>query len=497
MPHTDLLRDIELLVRSRHGLLVVETTEEERAETLLRHLADRLGLRYFTWSIARGLQRSDRERLVDDTVDLHKALDHIEQAAMAGIFLFRGLKPHLEQPRIAARLAELARWLRQRHGAVAVVAEGLELGEPIGALATTIRLPTPRPEEFASLLTYILRDVGIRMPVKVELTTEDRNSLLRALAGLTLLEAEKVLTKAIIEDGKLSADDIHRVIAAKSAVVEREGVLEYYPVEESETEIADLAGLKGWLAKRRGILLEPERARDYGLPFPKGVLLVGVPGCGKSLCAKAVAMEWQLPLLKLDPGALYNKYIGETEKNFRRAMRTAERLAPVVLWIDEIEKAFSPGGGSEDGGVSMRILGTFLSWLQDRRGDVFVIATANDVTRLPPELLRKGRFDEIFFVDLPDAESRRATFEIHLRRRNQDPTGFDLDRLVQATDGFSGAEIEGVVVSGLYTAFAARAPLGDGILLDEITSTQPLSRTMAEKVQQLRAWGEGRATSAH
>jgi MoxR-like ATPase len=496
MLKTDLLRDLELLVRSRHGLLVLDTVEEERAEALLRYLADRMGLPLFAWSLTRGLRRVERENAIYDTADPVKALEHVEQANLPGIFVFRGLTPYLDQPRVAARLGELADRFRTRDGAVVLLGEA-GLPESLGRVATVLRLPPPLAEEYRSLLQHILRDLGARTPVKVELTSEDRNSLLRALAGLTLLEAEKVLTKAIVEDGKLAADDIRRVIAAKSRIVEREGLLEYYPAEESLDEIAGLARLKSWLARRRGILDEPDRAREYGLDFPKGVLLLGVPGCGKSLSAKAIAMEWRLPLLKLDPAALYNKYIGESERNFRRAMQTAERLAPVILWIDEIEKAFSSGQGLEDGGVSTRILGTFLSWLQDRRGDVFVVATANDVSRLPPELLRKGRFDEIFFIDLPDAPSRRAVLEIHLRRRKQDPGGFDLSGLVEATDGFSGSELEGIVVSGLYSAFAGRVPLSDGLLRAEVAATRPLSVSMGEKIAALRSWKEGRTVSAH
>ncbi|HEV2131942.1 MAG TPA: AAA family ATPase, partial [Longimicrobiaceae bacterium] len=291
-------------------------------------------------------------------------------------------------------------------------------------------------------------------------------------------------------------EDLRAVVETKTAVVEREGLLEYYPVEESMAEVAGLDGLKGWLAKRRMILADPERARQYGLPFPKGVLLLGVPGCGKSHSAKAVSTEWGLPLLKFDPAGLYNKYIGETEKNFKRAIGTAEKLAPVILWIDEIEKAFASSGEGEDGGVSRRLLGSFLSWLQERGGDVFVVATANDVTRLPPELLRKGRFDEVFFVDLPGAKARRAIFEIHLRRRGQDPTRFDLARLVEATEGFSGAEIEQVIVSGLYTAFASHAELSDRILLEEIAATRPLSRVMPERIAALREWARERTVAA-
>src|SRR6185503_9994826 len=218
---------------------------------------------------------------------------------------------------------------------------------------------------------------------------------------------------------------------------------------------AGLAGLKQWLTKRRAVVADPQRATEFGLRFPKGILLLGVPGCGKSMCAKAVATEWGLPLLKLDPANLYDKYIGDSEKNFKRALQTAERMAPVILWIDELEKAFAQGGDDADGGVSRRVFGSFLGWLQERRGDVFVVATSNDVSKLPPEFIRKGRFDEVFFVDLPSAAARCAILQIHLRKRKQDPTSFDLGRLASAAEGFSGAEMEQAIVAGLYTAYSA------------------------------------------
>jgi SpoVK/Ycf46/Vps4 family AAA+-type ATPase len=289
---------------------------------------------------------------------------------------------------------------------------------------------------------------------------------------------------------------VGHVAAHKKAIVEREGVLEYYPLEETFADVADLAGLKAWLAKRTQFITSRDRAEQFGLSFPKGVLLVGVPGCGKSLCAKAVAVEWQLPLLRLDPGRLYNKYMGESEKNFRRAMDTAERLAPCVLFIDELEKAFA-SGGSEDGGVSQRVLGTFLSWMQERKADVFTVATANDVTRLPPEFLRKGRFDEVFFVDLPNDEARLAILAIHLKKRAQEVGRFDMPALVRATAGFSGAEIEQAIVSALYTVFAATGGLTSESLLAEIATTRPLSRTLAERVSALRDWARGRTVSAN
>ena len=273
-------------------------------------------------------------------------------------------------------------------------------------------------------------------------------------------------------------------------------MLEYYPVSAGLEQVAGLAGLKAWLGRRRAVVADPQRAAQFGLSFPKGVLLLGVPGCGKSLCAKAVACEWGLPLLKLDPGNLYDKYIGDSEKNFKRAMQTAERMAPIVLWIDELEKAFASVNGDADGGVSGRVFGSFLSWLQDRKGDVFVVATSNDVSRLPPEFIRKGRFDEIFFVDLPGPHAREEIFRIHLGKRKQDVTRFDLAALSLATDAFSGAEIEESIVSALYLVFAEGRPLTTKDLVEESAKTRPLSRIMAERLIALRAWASERTVWA-
>jgi SpoVK/Ycf46/Vps4 family AAA+-type ATPase len=291
---------------------------------------------------------------------------------------------------------------------------------------------------------------------------------------------------------------VERALEAKRKMVQQDGLLEYWPAEEGMANVAGLAGLKAWLAKRRNIVADPLGASEFGLSFPKGVLLLGVPGCGKSLCAKAVAHEWGLPLLKLDPANLYDKYVGDSEKNFKRAMQTAERLAPIVLWIDELEKAFAGGsaGGEDDGGVSRRVFGAFLSWLQERRGDVFVVATSNDVAKLPPEFIRKGRFDEVFFVDLPSVEARREIYAIHLRKRKQDPASFEIAKLAAASAGFSGAEMEQAIVSGLYTAFSSGTALSTDILLTEISATRPLSRTMHERLEDLRGWAADRTVSA-
>ncbi len=493
---TDPVHELALLVRSRYGLIVIDTPEDERVPTVLRLLANELSVALFLWARTKGLRRDGMDNAVYGTSDPAQALAHLLGSTVPALYYLENASALLADAGSTERLVEVAQAFSDRPGAVILAGSALELPDTVRRHAAIFSLPAPGPEEYRDLLRHLIRDLGRTMKVRAELEAADESRLLGNLRGLTLLEAEKVLTRAIVEDGRLAADDIEHVIGAKKMIVEREGVLEYYPVEETLAEVADLAGLKAWLSKRSALITAPERAAAIGLTFPKGVLLIGVPGCGKSLCARAVAMEWGLPLLKLDPGALYNKYIGETEKNFRRAVDTAERIAPCVLFIDELEKAFA-SGGSEDGGVSQRVLGSFLSWLQDRKGDVFTVATANDVSRLPPEFLRKGRFDEIFFVDLPNAESRRAILEIHLRKRKQDPAAFHLETLITASDGFSGAEIEQVIVSALYTVLAANRALDTEALLAEAKQTRPLSVVMAERVAGLREWARGRTVSAN
>ncbi len=496
MSPQDVLNDLKLLLHSRYGLIHIDTEEDERALSLLHHVADRMKVPLFTWSRIEGIYRVDHHGGIFDTKEPQKAMAHVAAADIPAIYHFHGMESHLDEEVLRAHLKAGARKLEALDGAVVFTGAEIRFPQELEPLVATVVLPAPGAEEYRDLLTNLIRDLTERQYVEVAMNREEIAGLLKHLSGLTLLEAEKILTKAIIEDGRLAPEDIRHVIEAKKAVVEREGLLEYYPVEQSMTHIADLATLKGWLGKRRNVVANPLKAEEYGLTFPRGVLLLGVPGCGKSLSAKAVAAEWGLPLLKFDTANLYNKYIGESEKNFKRAIRAAERMAPVILWIDELEKAFA-SGGSEDGGVSQRILGSFLSWMQDRRGEVFIVATANDIERLPPEFLRKGRFDEIFFVDLPDAATRSEIFRIHLKGRGQDPDAFDLEALARASDGFSGSEIEEVVVSGLYTAFSDDSTLSTRDLQMELASTVPLSVTMGERVDALRQWAKGRTVSAN
>lgn len=495
----DKLRELELLIRSHYSIIFIDTAEEDRAQTLLTLLAGRMKIPYFYWTRTKGLNRGDIESKgpVYGSSDLTQALAHIESSKFQALYHFKGMEELLENNHSAALVKDAAIPYSKNYGAIIITGNNPAIPDILRPMSAYFKMPVPDREEYRELLSRVVRDLYSRMTVDVKLSEEDTERLLSNIKGLTLTEAEKIITKIIVEDGILSSEDIRKVIDSKRDIVEKEGVLEYYPAEESMDDIADLSTLKSWLSKRKEIISQPQKAQEFGLSFPKGVLLLGVPGCGKSLCAKAVAMEWSLPLLKMDPSNLYNKYIGESEKNFKRAMNTAEKMSPVILWIDEIEKAFSTGGESEDGGVSKRIFGTFLSWLQERKGDVFVVATANDVQKLPPEFLRKGRFDEIFFVDLPDEEARTSIFEIHLGKRGKNPDDFDLHELVRETDGFSGSEIEQAIVSGLYTAFSAKRELDTQILLNEVSATCPLSETMAEKIDWLREWASGRTVSAH
>lgn len=497
MPSDSNFDELELLIRSKYALIVVDTVEVERVEQGLALSSSRLNLLYFSWSRSRGLRRGvlSSDPVMSNTEDPAKALAAVVEEG-AGLFHFRGLGTHLDDPAVVSYVLDVVQQFSTRRGALVLTGHNIRLPDALRPHATVIRLAGASFDDYRLLLERLIREYSAKMPVKVELTHEDRMRLVNNLTGLTVTEAEKIITRLIVEDGALRAHDIERVNSAKRQIVEQDGLLEFYPHTEGMDQVAGLGGLKSWLTRRRAVVTDPRRAEEFGLGFPKGVLLLGVPGCGKSLCAKSVAHEWGLPLLKLDPSNLYDKYVGESEHNFKRAMLTAERLAPIVLWIDELEKAFASASADADGGVSHRIFGTFLSWLQDRRGDVFVVATSNDVAKLPPEFIRKGRFDEIFFVDLPGDAARAEILRIHLRKRKQDPSTLDLDDLVTATRGFSGAEIEESIVSAMYAAFANSTKLDTDALLTEIAATRPLSKTMPERLDALRRWASHRTVAA-
>ncbi len=490
------VRDLEILVRANHPLIALETEEPERAEPLARWVADRLCLPLLGWSPDRGLFRPDVPSFsVEGSHDAGRCLDYVLQGKAESLYYFDDFVPKLQDELVVYKLAEVAQRFFENRSAVLMTAAAADLPLPLQRLATGLRLSPPSPEQYYDFVRELLRDLRRRMPIKVKLSGEEVAQLLAQLQGLTLFEVKKILTKVIVEDGRFTAQDIPRIAEAKKQIIERSGVLEYFAADERMSEVAGLRNLKDWLAKRKPAFTEPLRAKKFGLLPPRGVLLIGVQGCGKSMCAKAIAKEWGLPLIRLDPSNLYNKFFGESEKNLKRATRTAEAMAPIVLWIDEMEKAFAQGG-QDDSGTSSRIFATFLSWMQEKKASVFVVATCNDISKLPPELVRKGRFDEIFFVDLPDQPTRAAILAVHLARRGRDPNAFDLQELARRMEGFSGAEIEQVVVSALYSAFSQGPELHTEHLAQEIARTVPLSTTMAERIAELRAWAKGRTVPA-
>ena len=488
--------DLEGLIRSHFGLILLETVDEARAERLLRQLADKHGMPFFVWLEHQGLARIDTDGSpILGTSDPLQCLAYIEDVDAPYVFFLRGIQRHFSQATVIARLKEIARLYEAHQGAVIMVAPTDEGPADLQALWTSLPLRGPTQEEYHQYVQALLRDLNERQRIRVDLSGAQVANLLSHIQGMSLPEVRKIITQSVVFDGVLDGEDLQNVLAAKRRIVDQSGVLEYFPCDYGLVDIAGLSYLKGWLQKRKAAFQNPAEARDFGLTPPKGLLLLGVQGCGKSLCAKAVAKEWGLPLVRLDPAGLYQKYIGESEKNFQAAVRLAEQLAPIVLWIDEIEKAF--GQDDQDSGTTGRVFATFLSWLQEKEESVFVVATANDISKLPPELLRKGRFDEIFFVDLPNEATRASIFEIHLKKRNRASENLDLIALAKATEGFSGAEIEQVVISALYTSFGTKLPCDEELLLAEARATRPLSVTMSEKIQSLRHWAKDRAVPAN
>jgi hypothetical protein len=488
-------KDLELLIRSRHGVVAVETYEEARLESLLREVAGRLGLALYAWTVSEGLRRDGQEARVYDSADPARALANLEAIRVDAIWLFKDLHRFLDVPEIVRRLKDLSRVPEGRRRTIVLAAPSLSLPPELEKCCARLVLGLPDPQELKRLVHDVVGALSRTQHVRVELDQPAYERLIEGLKGLTLFEAERAVTRAVLDDAALTVADVEAVNAAKRQILSEGGMLEVVAPDAKAPSVGGLRRFQDWIQRRRGAFTQDARA--FGLPPPKGVVLLGVQGCGKSMAARFVAAAWGLPLLKLEAGRLYDKYLGESEKNLDRVLRLAEHLAPCVLLIDEIEKGVGvPGDAESDGGVSRRILGRFLGWLQDRKAPVFVVATCNRVEQVPPELLRKGRFDEIFFVDLPDAKARAEILALHLLARGREPGTFDLPRLAELAEGFSGAELEQAVVSALYAAFAARGALDTDMLAAEIRGTRPLSVTRREDVEALRAWARGRAVPA-
>ena len=483
-------------MQARHPIIWLQTEDDARAHAVLTVVSHRYGMPHYQYKTHAGLCLAGFDDAIADTKTPARCLAHIATKSDIAIYELGHIDDFVRDPVLVGKLKEIHRKLFQHHGCIVFVGAHTEMRQAIAHRVTCVSLTPPSRDEYFVWVKALLEDMQTRIPVDVDLSSEQGELLLRHLNGLTMYETKKILTRHFVETRRLDASSILAVQQAKGRAVNSSGVLEYFPTEQTMCNIAGLHELKTWLRKRKPAFADPERAAAFGLSPPKGILLLGIQGCGKSLSAKAVAKEWNLPLLRLDPSNIYDKYMGQSEARLQRAISIAEAIAPVVLWIDEIEKAFNASQGEHDGGTSSRVFGTFLAWMQEKKPSVFVIATSNDISRLPPELIRKGRFDEIFFVDLPNGATRIEIFRVHLARRGRSPDDFDLDALAQATHGFSGAEIEQVVISALYTAFSENDLLRTELLLQEIDNTKPLSVTMREQLDNLRKWANGRVTLA-
>lgn len=491
MPPSKSDNEISVLIRARYPIIYVVSWEERRVEDAVRRIVGS-GKKVYTWSSTQGVQ--PQPSTGGQALTVLAALEFVERSTEDAVFIFRDLHSSIGDSVVVRRLRDLAVCLKNSRKTLVIVAPVLRLPPELEKDVSVVDYGLPDYDDLGGLLDLIIdkmkRDGA---DVDVDLTPEEREQAIKAAQGLTLSEAENVFARSLVEKRGF---DVGVILSEKEQIIRKSGLLEYYPATEKFADVGGMDVLKEWLSNRSSGFTE--KARAFGLPEPRGILLLGVQGCGKSLSCKAVASLWNLPLLRLDVGKIFSGIVGSSEQNIRRAILVAESVAPVILWMDELEKGFAGVQSSpfSDAGTTSRVFGTFVTWLQEKTAPVFVVATANDVSQLPPELLRKGRFDEIFFVDLPEEEERAEIFRIHLAKRKRDPAGFDVATLAAASAGFSGAEIEQAVVSALYDAFGAGQELADEHVLKAIRSSVPLSVTMAEQIASLRAWADKRARKA-
>ena len=519
----DVLERLKILIDSSTPIIVMETVEEMRAIQLVREASSPLNLAVFEWSIATGLVRCGAEHggvphetrfpgaahstlqqpdehtatAIYNSQEPAQALGNLESISVEAVFILKDFHRHMEDPVVVRRLRDVGQKFSTNRKTVVITAPALTVPPELSSLVEFLELPLPDKARLHEIVDDVWKRVSSTRTLRRTIDASGVDAVINNLRGLTEEEADRAISQALVTRYGLVPETVTDVLAAKKDLLQHSGMLDFVEASENMTTVGGLENLKSWLAQRRGSW--EDSARQFGLEPARGVIILGVQGCGKSLCARSIAGEWKLPLVRFDTAAIYDKFIGETEKRIQKVFRVAEGLAPCVLWIDELEKVFAgsgPDSASVDAGVSSRILASFLSWMQDRRAPVFVAATCNNVTALPPELIRKGRFDELFFVDLPNQSERKQIFSIQLSKRKRNPLDFDLDGIAAAARGFSGAEIDAAVQSALYVAYSSKQNLTTQILLDVLGKTVPLSTTRAEEIQAQRNWARERAVPA-
>ena len=522
----DALQRLKVLIDSSTPIVAIETVEEMRAVRMVRAACAALNLAAFEWSIASGLMRcgstvgevvaggydfvdhdaaghTGSESIGENAKALYNSrepaqmLANLEGISVEAAFILKDLHRHMDDPVVVRRLRDVGQRFASNRKTIVLTAPKIEIPPELRSLVEYFELPLPDRQRLRQIIDETLVRISKTHTLQRKLDAAGLDAVAESLRGLTEEEAERAISQALVTRYALCPEIVTDVLEAKKSLLKRSEMLEFVDASANMANVGGLGNLKQWLAQRHGAW--EEGAREFGLEPPRGVIILGVQGCGKSLCARAVAGEWQLPLVKFDTSVVYDKYIGETEKRIRKVFQVAEGLAPCVLWIDELEKVFAGSGAdsaSADAGVSSRLLASFLSWMQDRKAPVFVAATCNNVTALPPELIRKGRFDELFFVDLPSQADRRQIFSIQLAKRKRNPDEFDLGRVAAAAEGYSGAEINAAVQTALYAAYSQKKQLSTQLLVEALGQTVPLSTTRAEEIQALRDWAGARAVPA-
>ncbi|NJO40505.1 MAG: AAA family ATPase [Cyanobacteria bacterium CRU_2_1] len=475
--------EFELLLRARYPLIYIPTREEERVEAAITLSAKQHGNRgVYIWDFVDGYQGNPNDAGFGRRNPL-QALELVEKlpATVAAVFVLRDFHRFLDDVSVARKLRNLTRLLKSQPKNIVILSPQLAIPEDLGDVLTVLEFPLPYLSEIKIELERLLSATG------QTLETRAMDELVRSCQGLTMERIRRVLAKAIATHGSLQPEDVELILEEKRQTIRQTQILDFYPATEKISDIGGLDNLKDWLLRRGGAFTE--RARQYGLPHPRGLLLVGIQGTGKSLTAKAIAHHWHLPLLRLDVGRLFAGLVGESESRTRQMIQLAEALAPCVLWIDEIDKAFAGADGRGDSGTTSRVFGTFITWLAEKTSPVFVVATANNIQALPPEMLRRGRFDEIFFVGLPSQEERRSIFAVHLSRlRPHNLNGYDLDRLAYETPDFSGAEIEQMLIEAMHLGFSQNRDFTTEDVLEAASQIIPLARTAQDQIQLLQDW---------
>src|SRR5437660_11750868 len=515
---------LKVLMDSSTPIVVMETVEETRAVRMARAACSALNLAAFEWTIASGLARcgvstvatieqgafpaggyragevndfAESAKALYDSRDPGKMRGNLEGISIEAAFILKDLHRHMEDPVVVRRLRDVGQKFATNRRTVILTAPKISIPPELASLVEYLTLPLPDRQRLRQIVDEVLVRISKTHTLQRRLDAAGLDTIADNLRGLTEEEAERAISQALVTRYAVCPETVTDVLEAKKALLRRSEMLEFVEVSDTLASVGGLDNLQRFLAQRRGSW--EEQARAFALDPPRGVIILGVQGCGKSMCARAIAGEWKLPLVKFDTAAVYDKYIGETEKRIQKVFQVAEGLAPCVLWIDELEKVFAgsgPDSASADAGVSSRLLAAFLAWMQERKSAVFVAATCNNVSVLPPELIRKGRFDELFFVDLPNQAERKQIFAIQLTKRKRNPADFQIDRVAAAARGYSGAEIAAAVQGGLYAAYSEKKELSTQSLLDALAQTVPLSITRAEEIEALRAWARTRAVPA-